>query len=63
MDFRKQKHLWVDGICINQDDEPERGHQVAMMAGIYRTAATVLADVGEAVMSINLLHVQAIFDN
>jgi hypothetical protein len=48
MEFQKLKHLWVDGICINQDDSLERGRQVAMMARIYSTATTVLVDLGEA---------------
>jgi len=28
--------LWVDAICINQDDLVERGHQVGMMTRIYQ---------------------------
>ncbi|KAK6860836.1 hypothetical protein PG995_004472 [Apiospora arundinis] len=27
--------LWIDAICINQKDLPERSHQVAMMRQIY----------------------------
>ncbi|KAL1647097.1 hypothetical protein SLS58_002868 [Diplodia intermedia] len=26
------EHIWIDQICINQRDETERGHQVALMA-------------------------------
>ena len=28
--------LWVDAICINQDDEIEKAHQVKMMGEIFR---------------------------
>ncbi|KAK3704273.1 Ubiquitin-like protein [Vermiconidia calcicola] len=33
--------LWVDAICINQQDVEERNHQVQLMRQIYTTAATV----------------------
>lgn len=39
--------LWVDAICINQDDTEERNSQVDMMGEIYRSAARVLPWLGE----------------
>src|SRR6266536_3059763 len=33
--------LWVDALCINQDDERERGHHVSMMGSIYRKAEVI----------------------
>lgn len=33
--------VWVDAICINQDDLSERANQVKLMHKIYRTASTV----------------------
>ncbi|PVH68357.1 HET-domain-containing protein, partial [Cadophora sp. DSE1049] len=33
--------LWVDAICINQQDSLERNHQVALMARLYRQAEKV----------------------
>lgn len=36
-----ERLLWVDAICINQDDISERNHQVAMMGQIYSRAARV----------------------
>ncbi|RGP72899.1 hypothetical protein FLONG3_6537 [Fusarium longipes] len=30
--------LWIDAICIDQADADERGHQVARMGDIYRSA-------------------------
>ncbi|KAI0182516.1 heterokaryon incompatibility protein-domain-containing protein, partial [Xylaria flabelliformis] len=32
------RYLWVDGVCINQDDNLERGHQVQQMKHIYQRA-------------------------
>ncbi|KAI0549914.1 heterokaryon incompatibility protein-domain-containing protein [Xylaria curta] len=32
------RYLWVDGVCINQDDNIERGHQVQQMKDIYQRA-------------------------
>ncbi|KAK4162892.1 heterokaryon incompatibility protein-domain-containing protein [Cladorrhinum sp. PSN259] len=39
--------LWADAICINQIDPHEKQHQVGLMADVYRSAAQVLADLGE----------------
>ncbi|KAF1921675.1 heterokaryon incompatibility protein-domain-containing protein [Ampelomyces quisqualis] len=38
--------VWADGICINQQDVNEKGHQVALMGMIYRSAARVLIYIG-----------------
>lgn len=38
--------LWVDSICINQDDDKEKGHQVSLMARIYSQAERVLVTLG-----------------
>jgi hypothetical protein len=40
--------LWVDAICINQDNMSERGHQVKLMGDIYSYARTVLAWLGSS---------------
>jgi hypothetical protein len=40
------RNLWVDSICINQQDLIEKGHQVAMMGQIYKSATCVLICVG-----------------
>ncbi|MCJ1462782.1 hypothetical protein MMC07_001385 [Pseudocyphellaria aurata] len=39
--------LWVDAICINQSDVPEREIQVRNIKNIYRQASEVIADVGD----------------
>jgi len=38
--------LWVDAICINQDDIPERNDQVLLMGDIYRNATSVISWLG-----------------
>ncbi|KAH9906788.1 heterokaryon incompatibility protein-domain-containing protein [Xylariomycetidae sp. FL2044] len=38
--------LWVDAICINQDDVAEKTDQVCMMDRIFRNAETVLIYLG-----------------
>ena len=43
----KDRELWIDAICINQANIPERNQQVAIMGSIYRQASRVLIYVGE----------------
>ncbi|KAM0709332.1 hypothetical protein Q7P35_003370 [Cladosporium inversicolor] len=38
--------IWIDSICIKQDDLTEKGHQVPAMGRIYANAFQVLACVG-----------------
>lgn len=40
--------LWVDAVCINQNDFAERTAQVQMMANIYSKAKTTVSWLGEA---------------
>lgn len=35
------RYLWIDQICINQGDLPERGDQVRRMREVYRKAKAV----------------------
>ncbi|KUJ07615.1 HET-domain-containing protein [Mollisia scopiformis] len=39
--------IYADAICINQKDNEEKGHQVALMSEIYMRAKTVLVWIGE----------------
>jgi hypothetical protein len=39
--------LWIDCICINQHDDDEKGHQVAMMADIFQSSSRTLAHLGD----------------
>ncbi|KAN0120187.1 HET domain containing protein [Hyaloscypha variabilis] len=54
--------LWIDAICINQDDLDERSRQVQLMGKIYSDATIVLMWIGdetiyteEAISTIRLL--------
>lgn len=38
----KPVYLWVDALCINQEDDRERGHQVTLMGSVYRNAERVV---------------------
>ena len=40
------RKLWADGLCINQEDNKEKGIQVALMPKIYTYAAKVLVHLG-----------------
>lgn len=44
----KRTALWVDAICINQNDIPERNTQVLVMGTIYRNACDVLCWLGHS---------------
>ncbi|KUI72541.1 Heterokaryon incompatibility protein 6, OR allele [Cytospora mali] len=45
--------LWIDAICINQDDLQERGHQVNQMRLVYQNAERVLIWLGPSDMKID----------
>jgi hypothetical protein len=45
-DHLSSRYLWVDALCINQNDVQERNHEVARMGDIYRKAQRVLAWLG-----------------
>jgi hypothetical protein len=45
--------LWIDAICINQSDIPEKNGQVTMMAEIYATASLTLVWLGECNSAIS----------
>ncbi|CAG9939676.1 unnamed protein product [Clonostachys rosea f. rosea IK726] len=49
--LRESKHamslkLWVDAICINQEDINEKSHQVSLMKDIYSQSGVVLCWLG-----------------
>ncbi|KAF2867959.1 heterokaryon incompatibility protein-domain-containing protein, partial [Massariosphaeria phaeospora] len=45
--------LWVDAICINQNNEEEKNHQVGLMDVIYSSASQVLIYLGICSPSID----------
>lgn len=46
--------LWVDAICIDQDNTKERTHQVMQMAKIYESADSVILWLGQATYATNV---------
>ncbi|KAF2679376.1 hypothetical protein K458DRAFT_394070 [Lentithecium fluviatile CBS 122367] len=45
---RESRVLWIDSLCINQDDAEERSRQVARMAEIYALAPRVVVWLGKS---------------
>ncbi|KAM0253873.1 hypothetical protein ACHAQJ_007104 [Trichoderma viride] len=54
-DISTSSTLWIDAICINQQDVSERNVQVAMMARIFQTAHVVLGWLGVADKDASIL--------
>jgi len=56
---REDRVLWVDALCINQNDIVERNHQVRLMGNIYTSARKTLVWLGpgtnDSDRAINLL--------
>ncbi|KAF1948570.1 HET-domain-containing protein [Byssothecium circinans] len=46
-DGEQARTLWIDAICINQDDVEERGEQVGLMKDIYRRSERTIVWLGE----------------
>ncbi|KAI0145288.1 heterokaryon incompatibility protein-domain-containing protein [Xylariaceae sp. FL1272] len=46
-----ERVLWIDAICINQNDLTERSHQVSLMRRVYQDARRVLVWLGESTFS------------
>ncbi|KAG4435095.1 hypothetical protein IFR05_009422 [Cadophora sp. M221] len=47
--------LWVDSICINQNDDEEKGDQVGRMRHIFSSASRVINWIGEATQKSDLV--------
>lgn len=45
--FSDVKYLWVDALCINQENHVEKGSQIPKMADIYNQATKVRVWLGE----------------
>jgi hypothetical protein len=43
-----ERTLWIDAICIDQENDLERGHQVSQMGRIYQLASSVYVWLGGA---------------
>ena len=47
--------LWIDAVCIDQNNKPERGHQVQQMADIYHQADRVIFWLGAGTYETKVL--------
>ncbi|KAK4446693.1 heterokaryon incompatibility protein-domain-containing protein [Podospora aff. communis PSN243] len=47
--------LWVDSVCIDQNNTAEKNHQVQQMAAIYSTAAMVISWLGPHTLDSTML--------
>lgn len=63
MAVRRKKEeilVWVDALCINQQDKDERASQVRLMGQIYSRATSVAIWIGpeyeESDLAMQLLH-------
>lgn len=54
-DVNKVLTIWVDAMCINQDDISERNQQVRIMGEIYRQASSTIIYLGPTSQDIDLL--------
>jgi hypothetical protein len=48
-----ERIMWIDAICIDQNNEEEQGQQIQYMAEIYSKASHVIVWLGEAENDIN----------
>lgn len=63
-DHSFERIMWIDAICIDQNNNEERKQQVQLMARIYSTAHRVIVWLGEETVEIEgaLEHIQLIVD-
>lgn len=48
--------LWIDGVCIDQNKDKEKTHQVRQMRNIYQRAERVLFHIGPSTDLTHILH-------
>ncbi|KAH8585863.1 heterokaryon incompatibility protein-domain-containing protein, partial [Bisporella sp. PMI_857] len=49
------RYLWIDAICIDQDNTQEKGHQVQQMGRIYQNAEQVVIWLGQGTKETDLI--------
>ena len=60
-DPSRETSIWLDAICINQQDIAERSHQVTLMRDLYSQAQTVYLWLGEGPQDSGNVFETAIF--
>lgn len=48
IDSGSKEHVWIDALCIDQENTAEKNSQVLLMGDIYNAAASTLGWLGEA---------------
>ncbi|KAF7881445.1 hypothetical protein EAF00_011814 [Botryotinia globosa] len=51
----REQYLWIDAICIDQANSPEKSKQVIQMAKVYQIARNTIIYLGESTESSTLL--------
>lgn len=55
---REPRMVWADAVCINQEDTPERSHQVSRMSAIFKSAFQVLIWLGDHFYQDRILEIK-----
>jgi hypothetical protein len=50
-----KRRVWIDAVCIDQDSNRDRNHQVSLMSRIYMSARQVVLYTGEGTAKTDLL--------
>ena len=45
--FQQGGKIWIDALCINQNDDSEKVEQLKLMGNIYRFAGNIIMWLGE----------------
>jgi hypothetical protein len=59
--YGKHRYLWIDTVCINQQDPVEKGHQIDFMRSICGKGASVLVSLARYSSSSHLPHLPHLF--
>lgn len=52
---QNQRYVWIDFLCINQQDDREKSVQIPLMRSIYSKASTVIVWLGESLAIEHIL--------
>ncbi|KAH7068688.1 heterokaryon incompatibility protein-domain-containing protein [Paraphoma chrysanthemicola] len=50
-----ERYVWIDFLCINQEDDVEKAVQIPLMRSIYSKASTVVVWLGESLAIQNIV--------
>ncbi|KAI4947701.1 hypothetical protein J4E91_006523 [Alternaria rosae] len=50
----KKRRIWIDAICINQDDKKEKSNQISLMRDIYAWTTTVIVWMGPSTLETDV---------